>query len=311
MFLDEKIYYNYLSIKSNILHPLDKFMSQDEMYQVCNKFIFKKRFFSMPFFLCGDSNDIKNINDGFLKIYFDNKYIDKLKILSVSRFNKNKLIYKLFKNKKGHPYIDFILNSKNYIIETDNFANKKNLIKTKKNLVGFATRNIPHIGHEKIILNAIKKKKGLIIINSDIAKNKKINSEKSYDAYKKFIKREKIENKIVLKKIVLPSFLLGYRQAALHAMIGKNLGCDHFIIGRDHSGYKNFYEEFESFKLCKKYQSKIGLKIISSGSPRYCLGCNKVVFREECRCKNKSFDISSSLIRNLKNNKTKKLISNF
>jgi len=310
MQLDEKTYYNYLSIKSNILRPLDKFMSQDEMHEVCNSFIFKKKFFTIPFFLTANSKEIKNINNGLVDIYFKKIFITKLKVLSVSSFDKRKLINKIFKKNKKHPYAEFIKNSKDYIVETESFADKKKY-PIKKNLVGFATRNIPHRGHEKIVLNTSLKKKVMIIINSDISKNKKINANLSFEAYKKFIKREKITKKITLKKITLPSFLLGYRQAALHALIGKNLGCGNFIIGRDHSGYKNFYTEFESFKFCKKHEKKIELKILPSGSPRYCYGCKKVIFRGECKCKNKSFDISSSLIRSLKDKKKIKLMSNF
>jgi threonine dehydrogenase-like Zn-dependent dehydrogenase len=60
-----------------------------------------------------------------------------------------------------------------------------------------------------------------------------------------------------------------------------------------------------------KHEKKIELKILPSGSPRYCYGCKKVIFRGECKCKNKSFDISSSLIRSLKDKKKIKLMSNF
>ena len=59
----------------------------------------------------------------------------------------------------------------------------------------------------------------------------------------------------MLKRITAPSFLLGSRQAALHAIIAKNLSCKSFIIGRDHSGYKNFYKEFDSYNFCKKNEN--------------------------------------------------------
>ena len=93
--------------------------------------------------------------------------------------------------------------------------------------------------------------------------------------------------------------------------IGKNLGCDSFIIGRDHSGYKNFYKEFESFNFCKKYQSLHKIKILKSGSPVFCKKCLKVLFRDEFKCNEKKIDISATYIRNLKNSDEKKLISNF
>ena len=96
----------------------------------------------------------------------------------------------------------------------------------------------------------------------------------------------------------------------------KNLGCSAFIVGRDHSGYKNFYKEFESYNFCKKNEKKIGIKILKSGSPFYCMKCNKVMLRTECNCwklnKKFFFDISSSFIRKIDNNaKLKKNIAIF
>lgn len=312
MILDDRNYYNYLSIKSNILNPLNKFMSFDEIVEVCKNLKFNNKFFPIPFFISCNLEEIKKIKGSNLDIFYKNKRLDKLKILSIQKFDKNKISFYLFNKKRNHPYNEFIKNSKEYVIETAPFAiNSKKLEKNYK-LVGFATRNIPHKGHEKILINFIKKrKKIMVIINSDISNNKKINPNNTFKAYKKFINKNKIKGKISLEKISLPSLLLGFRQAALHSIIAKNFGCRSFIIGRDHSGYKKFYKEFESFNFCKKNEKKIGVKILPSGSPLYCNNCEKIVFRDECKCKNKRFNISSTLVRKLKDKKLKKLISNF
>ena len=113
------------------------------------------------------------------------------------------------------------------------------------------------------------KGKMLIHIMQDASNNKKINSNNTFRSYKKFIKKNKLQKKIILKKIFAPSFLLGSRQAALQAIIAKNLSCKSFIVGRDHSGYKNFYREFDSYNFCKKKQNKLGIKIEASGSPKF------------------------------------------
>ncbi len=113
-----------------------------------------------------------------------------------------------------------------------------------------------------------------------------------------------------MKKIKLPSFLLGPRQAAIHATVGKNLSCNSYIIGRDHSGYKGFYEEYDSFNYCKKKQKNIGLRILDSGSPVYCKKKMSIVFRKDCICGD-FIDISASLLRKTKNKSLKKMLSNF
>ena len=311
MELSENDYYNFLAIRKNYLKPLNKFMSNDEINLVLKKRVFNGKFFPLPFFLTANLDEIKSIKDKTIIVNFKKNFF-KLPVLSVSRFNKQKLIKKLFDGKKIHPYIDFINNSKDYLIETGDISiNQSDKYFQKKNLVGFATRNIPHKGHEKIILEKLKKFKVMIIINSEVTKNKKTDINKTVEAYLRFIKRNVIKKKVILKKILLPSTMLGFRQASLHALLGRNFGCDNFIIGRDHSGFLNYYKEFDSYNFCKKNEKKIGLKILKSGSPLFCKNCKKIVFRNECICKKNKFDISSTLVRSLKNKKLKKLISNY
>jgi len=314
MEINKLTYFSYLSIKNNILNPLKKFMSYEEVISVAEKKRFKKKFFPMPFFLSANKEDLKSIQNNKIEIKFNNKTIDFLRVSSISIFKKDELIDKIFKNKKNvsdHPYFKFIRSSGNYLIETDEFSQKKINKKSKnKSYIGFATRNIPHKGHEKIILHYSKLNKIKIHIFEDSSGNKVINSTKTLNAYKKFIKKNFLEKKISLKKIKMPSFLLGPRQAAIHALIGKNLGCKKFIIGRDHSGYKNFYDKFDSYNFCKKNEKIMNIKVIESGSPIYCYDCKKIVFRKDCICKN-FIDISSSFIRKLNNKKLKKILTNF
>ena len=65
----------------------------------------------------------------------------------------------------------------------------------------------------------------------------------------------------------------GPREAAFHAIVRKNFGCTHFIVGRDHAGIKNYYSKYASQNFCKKYKTKIGLKILSFKEPYYCKKC--------------------------------------
>jgi len=313
MNLDKNTYLNYLSIKNNLFFPLTKFLNNEEIIEICKNYTFKKKFFPIPIFLSANKNDLKSIKNGEIKIFFKKKFIDKLKIVSISTFDKGIVSNLLFKNnnKKQHPFRDYLFNSGDYLIETNQINDINVNLNKKNNLIGFATRNIPHLGHEKIILKFVKNRNMLIHIMEDASNNKKISSSNTLRAYKKFIKKNKIEKKIILKKISAPSFLLGPRQAALHTIIAKNLSCKSFIIGRDHSGYKNFYGEFESYDFCKKNEKRLGIKIEASGSPQFCLKCNKIVFRNECKCKKNCYDISSTLIRNITKKNEKKKITNF
>ena len=50
----------------------------------------------------------------------------------------------------------------------------------------------------------------------------------------------------------------------------KNYGCTHFLVGRDHAGYKNFYKKYESQKFCKENEKKIKIKILKFDEPFLC-----------------------------------------
>lgn len=303
--------FSYLSIKEKLLLPLDKFLSNDEIINICKKLQFKNNFFPLPFFLPATENDLKKLNGDKIELFYNKKFFGTVNIKTISSFNKDLVCNLLFKNKKSnHPFKEYLDSCGNYVIETCSLI-KGREPKRKRNLIGFATRNIPHKGHEKIIKHFTKRKsKVLINIFENSTNNKKINSDNSFKSYKKFIKLNNLRNKVFLKKIKLPSFLLGPRQAAIHAIVGKNLSCEHYIIGRDHSGYKKFYEENESFKFCKKNEKKLKIKILESGSPVYCKRSNQIVFKKDCNS-NDFIDISATLIRNTKNKKLKKTLSNF
>ena len=96
----------------------------------------------------------------------------------------------------------------------------------------------------------------------------------------------------------------GYREAALHAIVRKNYGCTHFWVGRDHAGFKKFYNYKQSQKYCFQNQKKLKIKIIAGNEPYYCKKCNKVknTICKDLNCKKKDIvKISGSKIRDFLN----------
>jgi len=79
--------------------------------------------------------------------------------------------------------------------------------------------------------------------------------------------------------VILPLSMrmAGPREAVWHAVIRRNYGCSHFIVGRDHAdpSYKtkegkSFYEPLEAQQLAKKMESQIGIIIVTSEEVVYC-----------------------------------------
>ena len=89
----------------------------------------------------------------------------------------------------------------------------------------------------------------------------------------------------------------GPREAVFHAIIRKNFGCTHFLVGRDHAGVGSYYSEYEAQDLCLKYENEIGIKIIKVRGPFYCKYCKKITTDNICRRIENKVEISGTKIR--------------
>ena len=76
------------------------------------------------------------------------------------------------------------------------------------------------------------------------------------------------KGKSMLSLLPLAMRMGGPREAIMHALIRKNYGCTHLIVGRDHAGPgldsngKPFYGQYDAQKLLEKYKDEIGIEII-------------------------------------------------
>jgi len=74
----------------------------------------------------------------------------------------------------------------------------------------------------------------------------------------------------------------GPREALLHAIIRRNYGCSHFIVGRDHAGVGNFYEKYAAQELTHQFESELGIRILCFAGPYYCSVCDGIVTERTC-----------------------------
>ena len=93
----------------------------------------------------------------------------------------------------------------------------------------------------------------------------------------------------------------GPREAIFHAIIRRNYGCTHFIVGRDHAGVGNYYGKYDAHKLCDQFND-LGIKILALKGPYYCRKCKTIVTENSCPHGEKhSLNISGTQIRKMFN----------
>ncbi len=155
-----------------------------------------------------------------------------------------------------------------------------------RTIVGFHTRNVPHRGHEFIQKAALKRVNADALFISPVVGPKKAGDFKPdaiVNAYQIMIENG-VYNPypVVVGAFQTYSRYSGPREAVFTALCRKNLGCSHFIIGRDHTGVGDFYAPDASQKIFYDLGIRnIGITPIMLEAANYCKLCKKVT--DKCR----------------------------
>lgn len=165
-------------------------------------------------------------------------------------------------------------------------------------VVGFQTRNVAHLGHEYLQKTALTLVDG-VFINPVIGKKKKgdFKDEVILESYKVLIDKYYPKDKVVLGILQTEMRYAGPREAIFHAIVRKNYGCTHFIVGRDHAGVGNFYHPYAAQEIFKEFPD-IGIQPIFFTSFYYCKVCGMVTNDKVCP-HNDRIDFSGTKIREM------------
>lgn len=151
-----------------------------------------------------------------------------------------------------------------------------------RSIVGFQTRNAPHIGHEYIQKTSLAFVDGLFI-NPVIGRKKPgdFRDDVILKAYETLIENYYPRHSVVLSIVRYEMKYAGPREAIHHAIMRKNFGCTHFIVGRDHAGVGNYYAPYEAQKIFNEFPD-LGITPLFFREFFYCSRCGGVVHEKIC-----------------------------
>jgi sulfate adenylyltransferase len=157
-----------------------------------------------------------------------------------------------------------------------------NLKKSHSGVAAFQTRNIPHLGHEKIMQLMLDHADHLVlnpVIGPKISSDLKI---EDYIAKLKPYFDRKYDGRISIRPVIANMYYAGPREAIHHAKLRQRLGFTHFVVGRDHAGSEGCYAPQAAPELSAKYANAYGIEIISHSGAAFCPNCNEVVILGRC-----------------------------
>ena len=151
-----------------------------------------------------------------------------------------------------------------------------------KSIVAFQTRNVPHIAHEMLQKASLNTHDGLFV-NPLIGKKKAgdYKDEVIVASYETLIKHYYPQDRCYLATLHTEMRYAGPKEAIHHAIMRKNFGCTHIIIGRDHAGVGNYYDPFAAQKIFDDYLG-MGIEPIFYPAFFYCKKCLSFASEKNC-----------------------------
>ncbi|WP_417903851.1 hypothetical protein ACD571_06015 [Campylobacter sp. LH-2024] len=295
---------NFLDLKylaTKVFSPISGFMIYDEYIKVVKEMLLlDKSVWTIPITL--EVDNIKNytINKNY-DLYYNNFLVGKIHIRDKFIID-DEHIYEIYQSKDHkHPGIkkeklrsfhrvageieikeELIKNSLYKNIVKHEFALINQKVQT---IAGFQTRNAIHKAHEYLQRLALEICDGLFI-NPLIGWKKKgdFTQEAVMSSYNKMSNEFYPKNRVFLRGLETRMYYAGPREAVFHALLRRNMGCTHFIIGRDHAGVKDYYGIYQAQKLAKTLDEKydLGIELLLFKEPYYCTKCKQIVTQNTC-----------------------------
>ncbi|MDS9473108.1 sulfate adenylyltransferase [Sporosarcina pasteurii] len=154
-----------------------------------------------------------------------------------------------------------------------------------RSAAGFITGANPlHRGHEYIHKNALEEIDGLLLQPLvEMAKREYTRHEFRMLSYRSVLETYYPQGRSILAPLRVTYIFAGPRETVLHALIMKNYGCTHALIGRDHAGIGEYYDKYASHTIFDEFDpAELGIDVRLFHEVFYCTRCDASATEQSC-----------------------------
>jgi sulfate adenylyltransferase len=305
--LDDKNISDLEMIANGAMSPLTGFMNQKDYKSVVSSMHLANGIaWSLPITLAVNKEVLQKIKKSQQVNLFDQKnyLLAIIQVEDIYHYSKDEETQKVFRTiDRKHPGVEYVYQQGEYYLggsitminrpgHSDFKEFRLDPLQTRQafqdkkweTIVAFQTRNPIHRAHEYLQKCALEIVDGLLV-HPLVGRTKTddVSADIRMKSYKILLEKYYPKNRTMLAVFPFAMRYAGPREAIFHAIVRKNYGCTHIIIGRDHAGIGNFYGSYDAQHIFREFTSReLEITPLFFEHAFYCRICGNMASSKTC-----------------------------